>query len=453
MKFKLFAILLLVIMSGCKDKENGAGGAADVNGVRTGRSSKPWTVMGAGSDTGGGISNNPGESMSPDVAVWRMDNPVVCWSNSIGDAADRRFEIYVKRWNGSAWVEMGTNSASGPGISSTDGNSTYPEIVINRAGVPIICWLEEQKPGANPVSHIFVKQYNGSAWVEMGMDSATCDGISENENYCSMPSMAINSEGSPIICWAESAGSDTNIRVKQWDGRGWSEIESISIMPQNAMMKENPVGVDKATSTVRPEIQVAKDGKPVVCWANCSSENCEIYVKQWDVNEWKEMGKDSASNSGISGNSGSSVNPAITVDWDGMPVICWQDDTNGNSEIYVRQWNGFDWIEISKGSASGGGISGDETNSVIPNICIDQEGAPVVCWISEGDIKISQWNGSSWGKIGEANRSAAAGTAPDVSAAGRPAIAIDSGDNAIVAFDGLVSGKNRRIYVRKYPLP
>ncbi|MFC1781547.1 M56 family metallopeptidase, partial [Planctomycetota bacterium] len=96
---------------------------------------KLWEEMGRNSASEGGISNDEGESMSPAIAIVEDNNPVVCWVN---DDPNTRFQIYVKHWNGDNWVELGTSSASGGGISSTIVDSFHPEIIIDRKGNPII---------------------------------------------------------------------------------------------------------------------------------------------------------------------------------------------------------------------------------------------------------------------------------------------------------------------------
>ena len=51
-------------------------------------------------------------------------------------------EIYIKQWNGSSWEEIGTGSASGGGISNTSGDSKNPSIAINDSGNPIGAWSD-----------------------------------------------------------------------------------------------------------------------------------------------------------------------------------------------------------------------------------------------------------------------------------------------------------------------
>ncbi|MEW6200600.1 MAG: hypothetical protein AB1546_01380 [bacterium] len=68
-----------------------------------------------------------------------IGDPIVAW----GDRTSGNYEIYVKRWNGTSWVEMGTGSASGGGASNNLGYSEYPSIATDSAGNPIIVWDDD----------------------------------------------------------------------------------------------------------------------------------------------------------------------------------------------------------------------------------------------------------------------------------------------------------------------
>src|SRR3989304_5489177 len=79
---------------------------------------------------------------------------------------------------------------------------------------------------------------------------------------------------------------------------------------------------------------------------------------------WVEMREGSAVGEGISSGIGDSGWPAIAIGSDGYPIICWQTNCDYSpAEIYVKRWNGSAWVEIGKGSASGGGISNTARDS------------------------------------------------------------------------------------------
>ena len=448
----LLCLLLMGIVLDCKQKTEDVGSEEQKEVLAsqlTGNGGDFWVEMGKNSASGGGISNDAGESLSPAIAIGRDGNPIATWANDFGAGGSAlRLEIYVKRWNGSLWLEIGTNSASGSGISNTIGDSTRPDIVIDRAGNPIICWRNDQGPGLRLIGQVYVRRWNGSSWVEMGKGSASRGGISKNQRYSSRPSIALGSESNPIICWGQMLGQDAQIHVKHWDGAAWVEMKEIPASIKKVKSETRP-GVRILPPVVKPKVEVGPDGNPIVCWTDYSSGNYEIYVKRWDGAAWVEMGKSSASGGGISGSVGASYNPAIAIDRDGKPIICWEDRTHGNGEIYVRRWDGSAWVEIGTGSASGGGISNDSTRSWTPDVGISSDGGPVICWSTGKDIYLSRWDGSSWVEMGEGSASEE-DISKSIRDAESPAIAIGSDDNPIIVFDSRPPDGDHEIYVRKF---
>jgi len=103
----------------------GGGGEGHEFEGRRGRRSR-WEVVGSCSGSGGRRSDNAGPSRRSSVLIAPDGTPYVAWDdNSDGDA-----EIYVRRWNGSSWEEVGSGSASGGGISDNSGDSWSPSAAI-----------------------------------------------------------------------------------------------------------------------------------------------------------------------------------------------------------------------------------------------------------------------------------------------------------------------------------
>ena len=86
----------------------------------------------------GGISDNGGESGSQSIATGPDGNPYVVWMDITGSNDIDKPDLYVKRWNGSNWVEVGDGSASGSGIS--DNRGWFPSIAIAYDGTTYVTW-------------------------------------------------------------------------------------------------------------------------------------------------------------------------------------------------------------------------------------------------------------------------------------------------------------------------
>lgn len=107
-------------------------------------------------------------------------------------------------------------------------------------------------------------------------------------------------------------------------------------------------------------------GNPHIVWSDNSSGNFEIYMRYFNGFEWSDLGGSTLSG-GISKNPGKSSHPSISLNPDGNPAIAWDDDTSGDFEIYVREWDGTTWSELI-GSATQGGISASAGLSLYPSI-------------------------------------------------------------------------------------
>lgn len=69
------------------------------------------------------------------MAITPDGTPYVAWRDTSGD-----WEIYVRRWNGSSWEEVGTSSASGGGVSDNS-NHTFNLSAADGAGNPLTTLL------------------------------------------------------------------------------------------------------------------------------------------------------------------------------------------------------------------------------------------------------------------------------------------------------------------------
>jgi hypothetical protein len=78
---------------------------------------------------------------------------------------DTDLEIYVLRWNGSAWEEVGAGSASGEGISDNDTFSGYPSVAVAPSGIPYVAWLDDPE--------IYIRRWIEIPTLEVSFDAST----------------------------------------------------------------------------------------------------------------------------------------------------------------------------------------------------------------------------------------------------------------------------------------
>lgn len=430
---KLFlAILLAGFVPGFG---NESGAAPDVVTANAG-----WAEIGTGSASGGGISSTTGGSSSPSLIVVPDGSPVIAWE----DNSNSKSAIYVRRWNGTSWVQMGAGSDSGGGISNSTGNSTTPALAVSATGALFAAWRDTGIGNGE----IYLRRWNGTSWVELGTGSASGGGVSNTTGVSENPALAIPDNGWPIVAWKDDTSGSDEIYVKRWNGSAWVELGNDSATGG---------GISNSTgNTFRPALIIPPDGFPIVAWSDTSNGNAEIYVRRYNGLDWEEMSSGSASGEGISNNSGGSFRPSMAVGPDGNPIIAWEDSSGGSDfEIYVRRWNGTDWVTMSSGSASGGGISNNGGDSKWPSVAIRSDGSPLIAWEDSSqddeEIYLRRWNGTAWVEM-EANSATGGGISDDDggSYSLTPSLAASADGASVVAWQNVSEGGGSEIFARRH---
>lgn len=346
-----------------------------------------WVEVGTDSATGGGISNTGSFSYDPALAVAPDGTPFAAWSESISINT----HIYVRGWNGITWAEVGDGSASGGGISNLAGGSGSPSIAIAPDGTIYVAWEYRTRPSSEN-SEIFIRRWNGKAWVEVGEGSAHGGGISNNGSWSIFPSLAIATDGTPYVAWQDYSSGHYEIYIRRWDGNQWVEVGNGSA---------SGGGISNQFIVQNPALAISIDGFPCVAWdSGFFTGNSNIFVKCWDGDAWIQMGDDdSLTFFGLA--------PSLDIAPDGTIFIAWMDfSLSDEHEIYVRRWDGSQWVEVGSGSASGGGISNSpNNNSSTTSLKIAPDGKVYVAWVEYGitgiysDIYIRRWDGSNWQEV------------------------------------------------------
>jgi hypothetical protein len=178
---------------------------------------------------------------------------------------------------------------------------------------------------------------------------------------------------------------------------------------------------------------------------------------------WQALGE-SAGEGGLSDNSSASIRPVVVADDFGRPYVAWQDDANGNVEIYLLFWDGSEWQELD-GSASGGGISNNAGTSRRPAIAMDEYNRPYVAWEDDSSgnwqIYVKRWNGTSWQSLGPTSGGGASNSAFSASMVSLSVSDLFwNGDNVrwkygiYIAYQGRIAANDPwDIYVKKFDEP
>jgi hypothetical protein len=190
-----------------------------------------WVDAGQ-SGSGEGISLSPVlAATNPALVFDREGAPLVAWEQKTGFADPSEgggaiVEIYVRRWDGESWTEIG-GSASGGGASGLKiGLCKNPILAVDLANRPVVAWTREYE---SP-SEVYLCRWSGSAWLELG-GSASGFGVSGSrtgaigELWSHAAGLAFDLQGHPIVTWTEGDFQTYQVRASRWTGSTWDGIE------------------------------------------------------------------------------------------------------------------------------------------------------------------------------------------------------------------------------------
>ena len=353
-----------------------AGGAYEIY-VRRWNGSE-WEEL-AASGSGGGISNSAivagaGESRSPRVALDPSGNPVVVWT----ERNAMRDEIYLRRWTGSDWEQLG-GSASGEGLSTfgTGLGASDPAIAIDSAGRIVVAYKAADTPGgACCALHVYAKRWNGTTWEELG-GSASGGGVdmggSSASASASAPSVAIDSMDRPVIAWNAESSASCAVFLRRWSGAAWEELAG------SATGGGASGGVGGISD---PSLAIGSDDRPVVAWLLSSSSG--FRVRRFDGSGWPALGP-----SGVTSSCTAGAYMEVAVDSSDAPVVATY-TTGGTGPIGAQRWNGTSWDDLAP-TGTGNGFTA---------IAAAPEGELYLGWSgATGAIHVLHWTGREWEEL------------------------------------------------------
>jgi Bacterial Ig domain len=258
-------------------------------------------------------------------------NPVVVSAEVVAEPYNSN--IYVMRWDGTAWVRVGTEALNIDLQRSPSGVS----LALDSSGNPVVAWSEWSESGGTSSDHVYVKRWNGTAWVLVGNDFLD----SNNNQFAGSPSLALDPSGNPMVAWYEADGSTTSnkIYVKRWDGTAWV-----------------PVGTGFKDETTNrpaydPSLVLDSGGNPVVAWRETFVSSSNVFVNRWNGTAWIPVGKSSLK----ANTKGGAYDFSLALDSDGNPVLAWLEfGSITKNHLYVSRWNGSTWNSVGDSSVDSG---------------------------------------------------------------------------------------------------
>jgi hypothetical protein len=155
---------------------------------------------------------------------------------------------------------MGSGSATGGGISDSSSDSEFPAIAITPAGRATVAW-EDKSSGDR---QIYVRRFHGCRWEEIGEGSAGDGGISDTTGESRLPAIAIAADGTRTVAWSDYSSGDREIYVRQ--GPPELEVEPTSMTFMAEAGGADPASRNLAVDTLGRAITWTATLSPAVAW-------------------------------------------------------------------------------------------------------------------------------------------------------------------------------------------
>jgi len=250
------------------------------------------------------LTNNTAPSFSPSVSVSGLVVHVV-WN----DRRDGNYEIYYKR-STDAGISWGADTR----LTNNTAHSQFSSIAVSGSIVHVV-WREN--------NDIYYKRSTdgGTSW---GSDTRLTNNIASSDG----PSVSVSdssSSGGVHVVWYDYRDGNYEIYYKRSADGGTSWGADTRLTNNSFLSTYASVAVYGSSA----------EGGVYVIWQDERDLNWEIYYKR-STDGGTSWGADTR----LTNNTGSSLYPSIALSGslaEGVVHVVWQDDRNGNVEIYYKR--------------------------------------------------------------------------------------------------------------------
>ena len=216
----------------------------------------------------------------------------------------------VMRWNGTAWVTVGSAGAAG-------GSGTSPSLAVNSASNVFVAY-SDSLVGAK----LTVMSYNGSTWSALG-------GADFSPGAATGVALALDSVGLPWVAYQDSANSGF-ATVQRWNGSAWNVVGSAGFSG----------GTDLANSLV-----LDSSDQPALAFSAFGTAS----VWRFNGSSWAQLGGAVTTVGGIG--------IKLVRDASNVLTVGYAEQISASSPVTVKQWDGTSWNTVGSADFSIGGTT------------------------------------------------------------------------------------------------
>ena len=303
-------------------------------------------------------------------------------------------QVRIFEWDGGNWLQVG-DEIEGEAAGDEAGRA----IALSSDGSRIAIGAKYNDGNGMNAGHVRVYDLIGGAWVQVGI---AIEG--EGNEDQSGAAIAMSSDGNKIAIGAPlnegiGGGNTGHVRIYSWDGTAWTQVgEDL----------EGDAAGDEAGSAVA----LSSDGNRVTFGARYvdgkGNQTGLVRVFDWNGMAWTQVGND-IDGEAADDRSGRSL--SFSADGSRIAIGADYNDGNGADAGHVRifDWSGGTWTQV--GMDIDGAVAGDRLGY---DVSLSADGNRVAIGSSHhnngaGHVRIYDWDGSNWSKIGSDINGEAAG--------------------------------------------
>jgi len=314
-------------------------------------------------------------------------------------------------------------------VSDRSGTESFHQIVSDDSCGAILTWTHlPGTPGSTDIYAQRVDSAGNPRWANDGVE--ICMAAESQSN----PQLTGDGNSGAIITWSDSrkAVGESDIFAQRISHDGTIQWTTDGVEVCNYLyFQDSPVIISDG------------EGGAIIAWQDTRAGNFDIYAQRLNANGefmWTEHGIP------ICSASQNQQTPAIVSDGDGGAIIVWQDERNGNHDIYAQRVNGAGEMQWATDGIAATTSSGDQS---APVAISDNAGGIIITWWDYrndtfGDIYAQKINASGSGLWN--NNGTAVCTAPGYQES--PALASDGDEGAIIVWSDMRNGTDYNIYAQ-----
>jgi len=288
----------------------------------------------------------------PEICPDGTGGAIITWQ----DYRSGNYDIYCQRIDADGNIKWTTN---GKTICSAIGAQEFPSLYPDGTGGAIITW-QDYRSGTN--YDIYAQRIDADGnikWITNGNTICSAAGFQGNQEICH------DGSGGAIIAWEDNRNGNYDIYAQCIDADG------------NVRWIANGNTICSNDTKTQEHLEICSDGSggAVIVWDDYrSGSTADIYVQRIDLNGnvlWATNGNI------ISGATDAQEYPFLCSDGNGGAIIGWQDDRNGDYNVYSQK---VDANGNVKWTINGETICSISNDQVQARLFPDGSGGALITW-------------------------------------------------------------------------